>query len=80
MVDSNPYSVTVTDSGFVVADAGGNDLLTVDESGAVSLIAAFPPFEAMFSAELLAAMGPPPEEENALPVEELRGHRERRAR
>ncbi len=69
MVDSNPYSVTVTDSGFVVADAGGNDLLAVDESGVVSLIAAFPPFEAMFSAELLAAMGPPPEEENALPVE-----------
>jgi hypothetical protein len=69
MVDSNPYSVTISDTGFVVADAGGNDLLAVDESGAVSLIAAFPPFEAMFSAELLAAMGPPPEEENALPVD-----------
>ena len=46
MVDSNPFSVTISDSGFVVADAGGNDLLAVDESGAVSLIAAFPPFEA----------------------------------
>jgi hypothetical protein len=69
MVDSNPYSVAVVDGGFVVADAGGNDLLNVDESGAVSLIAAFPPFEWQFPAEMLAAMGPPPEEENALPVE-----------
>ncbi len=69
MVDSNPYSVAVIDGGFVVADAGGNDLLKVDESGAVSLVAVFPPFEAQFPAELLAAMGPPPEEENALPVE-----------
>jgi hypothetical protein len=69
MVDSNPYSVAVVDGGFVVADAGGNDLLMVDESGSVSLIAAFPPFEWQFPAEMLAAMGPPPEEENALPVE-----------
>jgi sugar lactone lactonase YvrE len=69
MVDSNPFSVALTDSGAVVADAGGNDLLAVDESGAVSLIAAFPPFEAMFPAALLEAMGPPPEEENALPVD-----------
>jgi sugar lactone lactonase YvrE len=68
-VDSNPYSVAVTDGGFVIADAGGNDLLMVDESGAVSLIATFPPFEAMFPAEMLAAMGPPPEGEGGPPAE-----------
>jgi hypothetical protein len=69
LVDSNPYSVATIDGGFVVADAGGNDLLKVDESGAVSLIATFPPFEAMFPAEMLAAMGPPPEGEGGPPAE-----------
>ena len=33
LVDSNPYSVAVVDGGAVVADAGGNDLLMVDDSG-----------------------------------------------
>jgi hypothetical protein len=68
--DSNPYSVAVTADGILVADAGGNDLLAVDASGAVSLIAAFPPFEAMFPAALLEAMGPPPEGEGGPPAEE----------
>lgn len=70
MLDSNPYSVAATEGGFVIADAGGNDLLMVDESGSVSLIAVFPPFEAMFPAEMLAAMGPPPEGEGGPPAEE----------
>jgi hypothetical protein len=68
--DSNPYSVAVTADGLVVADAGGNDLLSVDSSGNVSLIAAFPPFEAMFPAALLEAMGPPPEGEGGPSAEE----------
>jgi sugar lactone lactonase YvrE len=69
LVDSNPYSVAVTDAGLVVADAGGNDLLAVDSSGVVSLVAAFPPFEALFPAEMLAAMGPPPEGEGGAAAE-----------
>lgn len=68
-LDSNPYSVAVTADGLIVADAGGNDLLAVDQSGAVSLVAAFPPFEAMFPAALLEAMGPPPEGEGGPPAE-----------
>ncbi len=68
--DSNPYSVAVTADGIVVADAGGNDLLAVDASGNVSLIASFPPFEAMFPAALLEAMGPPPEGEGGPPAED----------
>jgi sugar lactone lactonase YvrE len=69
--DSNPYSAAVTADGLVVADAGGNDLLAIDASGNVSLIAAFPPFEAMFPAALLEAMGPPPEGEGGPPAEEM---------
>ncbi len=64
-VDSNPYAVEVTDSGLVVADAGGNDLLTVADDGTVSLLAVFPPTTHEFSAAALAAMGPPPAGEGA---------------
>ncbi len=57
--DSNPYSIAVTDGGVIVADAGGNDLLMVDDAGTVSLVAMFPPTMHEFPAEMLAAMGPP---------------------
>lgn len=69
LVDSNPYSVAVVDGGAIVADAGGNSLLMVDESGVVSLIAAFPPTMHEFPAEMLAAMGPPPGEEGEIAAE-----------
>ena len=59
-VDSNPFSVEAIDGGFLVADAGGNDLLKVDESGTVSLVAAFPPFEAEFPATARGHGGHPP--------------------
>ena len=29
-VDSNPYAVEIMDDGFVVADAGGNSILSVE--------------------------------------------------
>jgi hypothetical protein len=42
-VDSNPFDVEVLSGGrAVVADAGGNDLLIVDQRGNVDWIAAFP--------------------------------------
>jgi hypothetical protein len=41
-VDSNPYAVAAVPGGEAVADAGGNDLLWVDSSGEVSLLAVFP--------------------------------------
>ncbi len=41
-IDSNPYSVMASGDGFVVADAGGNDLLSVSSGGAISTIAVFP--------------------------------------
>lgn len=40
-VDTDPYSVARIPGGLVVADAGGNDLLKVDEQGNVSLLAVF---------------------------------------
>ena len=40
-IDTDPYSVARIAGGFVVADAGGNDLLKVDEQGHVSLLAVF---------------------------------------
>ena len=60
VLDSNPYSIAIADGGLVVADAGANALLMVDDAGAVSVVAVFPPQMHEFSAELLAAMGPPP--------------------
>ncbi len=37
-VDSNPYGVTLTaDGSYLVADAGGNDVLTVGADGAITL-------------------------------------------
>jgi hypothetical protein len=64
-VDSNPYGITAVDDGYLVADAGGNDLLHVASDGTVSLVAVFPPRMHEFSAAALAAMGPPPEGEGA---------------
>ena len=42
-VDSHPYAVLRWGDGWVVADAGGNDLLRVDGSGNVSTLAVLPP-------------------------------------
>jgi hypothetical protein len=66
-LDSNPYSIALGDGGVVVADAGANAVLMVDDSNAVSLIAVLPPTMHEFPAELLAAMGPPPGEEGDRP-------------
>ena len=64
ILDSNPHSIALVDGGTIVADAGGNDLLLVDEA-AVSLLGVFPPSMHEFATELLMAMGPPPGEEGA---------------
>jgi hypothetical protein len=57
--DANPYSVAVSADGVVVvADAAMNALVSVDDAGAVSLVAVFPPREHLFPAALLAATDP----------------------
>lgn len=41
--NSNPYSLVAVPGGFVATDAGGNDVLDVDETGTVRLRAFLPP-------------------------------------
>lgn len=41
-VDSNPFAVTAIPEGRVVTDAGGNDVLFVDNAGRVELLAVLP--------------------------------------
>ncbi len=72
-LDSNPYGITATDGGIAVADAGGNDVLLVGDDGSVSLLAVIAPTLHEFSAEALAAMGPPPEGEGEAPPAEGEG-------
>ena len=42
-VDSHAYAVTRWNGAWVVADAGGNDLVKVDDNGRVSLLSLLPP-------------------------------------
>lgn len=62
--DSNANAVMAEGNGFVVVDAGANDLLRVSASGQVSLIATFP------SAK---ACPPPPVEPQSVPTSVVRG-------
>jgi hypothetical protein len=55
-IDSNPFGVESVSDGFLVADAGGNDLLHVTTAGTVSLRTVFPFQEA----ELPPFVGAPP--------------------
>jgi hypothetical protein len=41
-IDSNPYALLQAPSGFLVVDAGGNDLLHVAPSGSITTAAVFP--------------------------------------
>jgi len=52
-IDSDPYSFVPYHGGFVVADAAGNDLLFVSRSGAISVLAVFPPIPETFPAGTL---------------------------
>jgi hypothetical protein len=56
-VDSHPYSVaSLGDDGWVVADAGGNDLLRVDDRGRVSLLAVLPAQPLTFTQDMASAL------------------------
>ncbi len=54
-IDSDPYSFVPYHGGFAVADAAGNDLLFVSRSGAISVLAVFPPIPETFPP---GALGP----------------------
>ena len=59
LVDSHPYSVAAVDGGWVVGEAGGNDLLFVDNRGHVRLLAVLPPQPHIVTAADAAALHAP---------------------
>lgn len=60
VVDPHPYGSTVTADGVYVADAGGNSVLKVSNSGVVSTVAVLPPTAPVtVTAELAAQFGFP---------------------
>jgi hypothetical protein len=58
-VDSHAYAVTRWNGAWVVADAGGNDLVKVDDTGHMSLLAVLPPQPLLISQEFADANGIP---------------------
>lgn len=59
-IDSHPYAVApLGEDGWVVADAGGNDLLKVSRSGRVSTLAVLPRQPTTITAEAAGALGLP---------------------
>jgi hypothetical protein len=60
LVDSHPYSVAaLPGDAWVVADAGGNDLLKVDRHGNISVLSVLPRQPTTITAEGAAALGLP---------------------
>jgi hypothetical protein len=59
MLDSHAYSVTSFQGGWVVADAGANDILAVDDSGNISTVAVLPAQPLVVTADMAAGLGLP---------------------
>jgi hypothetical protein len=58
-IDSNPYAVAFDRGGYVVADAGGNDIVRVDANGRVSTVAVLPPIDTTLGPEVVEEFGAP---------------------
>jgi hypothetical protein len=59
-VDSHPYSVAaLPGDAWVVADAGGNDLLKVDKAGTISVLSVLPRQPTTITAQAAATLGLP---------------------
>lgn len=59
-VDSHPYSVVAGKHGsWIVADAGGNDILKVDKWGKIHVVAVLPPQPRVLTADLAAQLAGP---------------------
>lgn len=59
MLDAHAYSVASSGHGWLVADAGANDLLAVSDRGRVSTVAVFPPQPAVVTQETADSLGLP---------------------
>jgi glucose/arabinose dehydrogenase len=58
-IDSNPFAVTFDRGGYVVADAGGNDIVRVAANGRVSTVAVLPPIDTTIGPEVVEEFGAP---------------------
>ncbi|HWC24213.1 MAG TPA: ScyD/ScyE family protein [Flexivirga sp.] len=58
-LDSHAYSVASNGTGWLVADAGANDLLAVSDDGAISTVATFPAQPKTITAAQAEALGMP---------------------
>jgi hypothetical protein len=56
-IDSHPYSLVAFRGGWVLADAGGNDLLWIDDEGTISTLAVLPPQPAVITQEAADELG-----------------------
>lgn len=59
LLDSHAYSVASRGNGWLVADAGANDLLSVSDSGQVSTVATFPAQPTTITQEMADALKAP---------------------
>jgi hypothetical protein len=60
LVDSHPYSVAaLPGDAWMVADAGGNDLLKVDRTGRIAVVSVLPRQPSKITAEAAAGLGLP---------------------
>lgn len=59
IVESHPYSVASYGSGWIVADAAGNDLLKVDSRGHIRTLAVLPKQPLKITAAIAGALGLP---------------------
>jgi sugar lactone lactonase YvrE len=50
-IDTNPYSIAISGSRRVVADAGGNDLIEVSPNGTTTTLAVLPPVAGVFDSD-----------------------------
>jgi hypothetical protein len=66
--DSDPYDVVAYRGGWVVADAGANDLLYVSATGRVSMLARFPAVAELLPAGVLGNPAPITVEAQAVPT------------
>jgi hypothetical protein len=66
--NSDPYDVAAYRGGYVVADAGANDLLEVSEQGKISLLARFPTLAEQAPANLIGNPKPITIEAQAVPT------------
>lgn len=77
-IESDPYGLAAFRGGYAVADAAGNDLLWVDASGRIHLLAVFPTQQVTLSGKAVVAQSVPTSvvvgPDGALYVGELTGN------